>query len=157
ATTTSVSSSENPARSGDSVTFTATVSAAQSINGTPTGTIQFQVDGSPVGSPIALVNGSASLTPSALSSGNHSVPAIFTPDSWLVIGRKGGLGGGETVPNPPPPGPGSTTSALTTSVSSAVFGQSATFTIVVSPTRAGAPTPTGSVSFLDGSTALGSV
>jgi hypothetical protein len=156
-TTISVSSSENPARAGDAVTFTATVSAAQSTNGTPTGTIQFQVDGSPVGSPVALVNGSASFTPTALSAGNHAVSAIYTPDSGLFIGSNGDLAGGETVSNPPPSSPGSTTSALTASVSSAVFGRLATFTVVVSPTTAGSPAPTGSVSFFDGSTVLGSV
>ena len=44
-TTTTLQSSENPSKLGDSVTFTATVSPANSTNGTPTGSVQFSVDG----------------------------------------------------------------------------------------------------------------
>jgi hypothetical protein len=150
ATTTSVSSSENPARPGDPVNLTATVMASQSANGTPTGTIQFQVDGAPVGSPVALVNGSASLTPPALSPGGHTIEAIYTPDNGLFLGSTGGLAGGETVS-------GSTTAALSSSLSRSVFGQSVTFTVVIGTQSTGSSGPTGSVSFLDGSTLLGRV
>ncbi len=69
-TTTAVSSSEDPARTGDTVTFTATVSAVPPSGGTPTGTIQFQIDGVNSGAPVGLVNGSASYSTSAYGRGH---------------------------------------------------------------------------------------
>ena len=59
ATTTTVTSSQNPTTVGDPVTFTATV-APTSVTGTPTGTVQFSVDGTPVGTEQTLVGGTAS-------------------------------------------------------------------------------------------------
>jgi hypothetical protein len=153
ATTTSVTSSENPAPPGVSVTFTATVAATRSGSGTPTGTVQFQVDGTDAGSPIALVNGGASYTSPALSPGDHTVTATFTSNAGLFASSSGTLAGGQSITEAP--GSISTTTALSANVSSAVFGQAVTFTAIVSAQAAGSPSPTGSVSFLDGSTVLG--
>ena len=148
ATTTSIRSSENPARPGNSVTFTATVSPAQSVNGVPTGTIQFQIDGSRAGSAIELVNGSASLTSPALASGIHAVTAIYTSSGGLFAASSGSLAGGQNVVAP-------TTSVLTASTSSALFGQAVTFTVDVTSPIAGLPAPTGTVVFTDGSNIVG--
>jgi hypothetical protein len=150
ATKTTVTSSENPAPASDRVTLTATVSAAQSTNGVPSGTIQFVIDGAPTGSPVALVNGSASLTAPTLPPRVHTVTALYSPENGLFTNGTGSLPGGESVT-------GSTTTALSSSLSSAVFGQSVTFTAVISAQAAGGPTPSGNVSFLDGSTVLGIV
>src|SRR5262249_48146639 len=48
-----------------------------------------------------------------------------------------------------------TTSTVTSSATPAVFGQSVTFTVTVSPTAPGAGTPTGTVTFRDGTATLG--
>jgi hypothetical protein len=50
----------------------------------------------------------------------------------------------------------STTVALTSSGSPLVFGEKVTFTAKVSPAEEGDPTPTGTVSFREGTTVLGS-
>jgi Bacterial Ig-like domain (group 3)/Bacterial Ig-like domain (group 2)/MBG domain len=74
ATTTVVSSGVNPSSAGQSVSFTATVTAAC---GTPTGTVQFAVDGSSYGSAVTLNNGTASIS-DALGSGSHTVAAVYS-------------------------------------------------------------------------------
>ena len=78
ATSTTVTSSANPAPFGAPLWFTATVTSAA---GTPTGTIQFAVDGSPLGGPVALASGTASSVPIAtLAVGTHAVTAAYAPD-----------------------------------------------------------------------------
>lgn len=153
ATTTSVTSSDNPATVGDAVTFTATVSAAA---GTPTGTIQFEIDGSPAGAPMTLNDGTASFT-TTLTEGSHSVTANYTSNAGSFASSTGSLAGGETVKAAVviPPAQVTTTTALIASITSSVFGQAVTFTATVSPQTAGAQAPAGSVSFMDGSTVLG--
>src|SRR5207253_7832780 len=62
ATTTSVSSAQNPSVFGQSVSFTAVVTP-QSGSGTPTGTIQFMIDGSSFGNAVLLSGGAATSSP----------------------------------------------------------------------------------------------
>ncbi len=52
--------------------------------------------------------------------------------------------------------PASTTVVLTSSGSPSVFGQKVTFTAKATPAKEGGPTPTGTVSFREGATVLGS-
>ncbi len=80
-TTTAVSSSLVSATYGDSLTFTATVSANSSGSGTPTGTIQFLIDGANFGSDVGLLDGSAT-SPSIdfLSAGTHVILAVYSGD-----------------------------------------------------------------------------
>jgi autotransporter-associated beta strand protein len=94
-TTTTVGSSKNPSTSGDSVTFTATVTPASGTfdNG---GTVQFKIDGSNYGSPQPLSGGMASISDSALSVANHSVEADYSGDTAFG-GSTGTLSGGQTV------------------------------------------------------------
>ena len=70
-TTTAVASSSNPSAYGQSVTFTATVTAGAGTfdNG---GTVQFVVDGSNYGAAVSLSGGSATIADATLSSGTHS-------------------------------------------------------------------------------------
>ncbi|CRK55993.1 Alkaline phosphatase [Alloactinosynnema sp. L-07] len=75
ATTTVVTSSANPAITGTTVRFTATVSGPL----VPTGTVQFSVDGNAIGSPVALVNGTAVSQPVvAVTLGGHQVTAVYS-------------------------------------------------------------------------------
>jgi YVTN family beta-propeller protein len=53
--------------------------------------------------------------------------------------------------------PANTTTALTSSLNPSTYGQSVTFTATVTVTPPGSGTPTGTVTFYDGTTALGSV
>jgi hypothetical protein len=141
-TCTSVSSSQNPSIYGQPVTFTANVNAQ---SGMPTGTMQFQIDGTNFGSPISLINGSASTAAiSNLAVGNHSVTAVYSGDSNFATST-GTLCNGQTVK----PVLKSASTAVTSSLNPSVFGQSVTFTAIV--TGSGG-TPTGTIQFkIDGS------
>ena len=80
-TTTGVSSSLNPSTSGQSVTFTATVS--DTSGGVPTGSVEFY-DGSTDLGPGSALSGSgnsatSTLTTSTLTAGSHSISAVYTP------------------------------------------------------------------------------
>lgn len=80
ATTTTLTSSQNPSVFGQPVTFTATVAPNPPGTGTPTGSVVFTIDGTPSG-PVALVNGVATFTPGTLAVGPRTVSAAYTSDS----------------------------------------------------------------------------
>jgi fibronectin-binding autotransporter adhesin len=77
-TTTTLASSLNPSASGQSVTFTATVTPGTA--GTPTGTVQF-FDGSTLLATVAInSSGVATFTTSTLSVGRHNMTATYSGD-----------------------------------------------------------------------------
>jgi len=96
ATTTAVSSSNNPSGLSQSVTFTATVTSGA---GTPSGTVQFKDNGTNLGAAQAL-NGSgvATLATSALTAGTHTITADYSGDVNFVVST-GTLSGGQVVNN----------------------------------------------------------
>jgi hypothetical protein len=141
-TTTTLASSLNPSGYGQAVTFTAAVSAA---SGTPTGTVIFY-DGSNAIGRATLAGGTASFSYSSLTAGSHSITAAyqgspgFRPStSAPLIQVVNGL---------------TTTTTLVSSLNPSVYGQAVTFTAAV---NSASGTPTGTVIFYDGSTAIGSV
>jgi hypothetical protein len=75
-----LTSSNNPALTGEAVTFTALVSPAQGQGVPPTGTVTF-VEGSTVLATVTLSNGVASFTTSTLSVGNHAIVANYSGDA----------------------------------------------------------------------------
>src|SRR5205085_4128321 len=78
-TTTALTSSLNPAGTGQAVTFTAKVSAVAPGAGVPAGTVQFVIDNVNFGSPVSLVSGSASSAAiTTLTAGSHSVQAVYS-------------------------------------------------------------------------------
>jgi len=84
ATVTTVTSDHSSGSTyGQSVSFTATISAVQ--GGTPTGTVQFQVDGVNFGAAETLTGGAASISDSSLSAGNHTITALYISDSTNFI------------------------------------------------------------------------
>ncbi len=153
-TTTSVATSGSPSTVGQTVTFTATVSAA---SGTPTGTVQFKDNSADLGSPVALVNGQASLSTAALAAGSHTITAEYSGDADYNVST-GTLNGGQTVNKL------NVTVSLVSSPNPLVNGNTVTFTATVSlsssalrlPSAPAACAMTGSVSFKEGSTILGS-
>ncbi len=76
ATTTALSASPDPARPGEDVAFTATVSGP----GTLTGNVAFEVDGTVVDT-VALSGGMASATIPAAGIGSHAVTATYSGDA----------------------------------------------------------------------------
>ncbi len=79
-TSTSLTSNSNPSISGQSVTFTATVSSSADP---PTGTVQF-FDGTTSLGTASVVSSSASISTSALSAGIHSITAVYSGDANLL-------------------------------------------------------------------------
>ncbi len=147
ASQTAVSSTANPSTVGQSVTFTAVVTAP-SFQGTPTGTVTFIVDGqgqTPV--TLALVGGNdqAQFTTSTLSAGAHTVSASYSGDK-NVSASSGSLPT-QTVNAPALQ---ASTTTLESSHEPSMLGQAVTFTAVVTaPSYQG--TLTGTVTFtIDG-------
>ena len=125
---------------GDSVTLTATLNPF--TVGPPTTTtdgelVNFFIGATFLGS-SHLSSGVATLTTSALPIGSDSLTAVFPGDSNYNTSTSSVLS--LTV----------STVALTSSLNPSVFGQSVTFTATVLPSK------TGTVTFLDGSTSIGS-
>jgi carboxypeptidase T len=99
ATSTALTSAPNPSTSGQSVTFTATVTSG---SGVPAGTVTF-TEGATVWASNVGVNGSgqAAFSTTALSVGSHTLTATFTGASgWL--GSSGSNGGAPQVVNAAP-------------------------------------------------------
>jgi hypothetical protein len=92
ATSTAITSSQNPINAGQSVTFTATVTSA---SGTPTGTVQFRDGATNLGSQT-LTGGSASVTTSTLAAGLRTITADYSGDANFLVSAAT-LAGSETV------------------------------------------------------------
>lgn len=143
-TTTVVTSSANPSVFGQSITLTATVSSS---GGTPTGSVTFS-DGSTVLGTEPLASGQATFTSSSFSVGSHSISAVYAGDGTY----QGSTGSLTQAVNP-----ASTTTALTSSANPSILNGSVTFTASVTVTAPGAGTPTGTITFKDGSNVLATV
>jgi hypothetical protein len=143
-TVTALTSSVNPSVYGQAITLTAAVSASAPGAGTPTGSVDFYdtTTNTDLGT-VALSGGTAQLSTAGLSAEGHTITATYSGDGNFLT-SSGTLA--QTV-NPDP-----TTTAVTSSLSSAIPGQPITFTALVNATAPGAGTPTGSVDFYDTST-----
>jgi uncharacterized repeat protein (TIGR03803 family) len=142
---TAVSSTANPSFYAGSLSFTATVTPA-SGSGTPTGSVQFQ-DGSTVLGSSSLSSGVATFTTAGLSVGQHSISAVYSGDSNFNSST-GSLS--QSIIQV------STSTAVTSNLNPAVYGQLVTF-VATATTSTGGGTPTGSMVFKDGATTLGTV
>lgn len=145
-TSTTLTASPNPSTLGQTVTLTAAVSPVAPGTGTATGTVTFK-DGTTVLGTATLASGSAALTVSTLIAGAHSLTASyggstnFAASTSVVVTQ--------TVNQP------STTTVLTPTPSPSTFGQTVTLKATVTVVAPGTGTPTGAVTFKDGSTTLG--
>jgi hypothetical protein len=145
--TTTVTSSVNPSVYGQTVTFTANV--ASTTSGTPTGTVAFY-DGTTLLGSGTLGGGKATFKTAALAVGSHSVTAVYSGDGNFVTSTSSPFT--QTVNKAP------VKIALTSSLNpSPAPGDEVTFTATVTAASPGSGTPTGTVTFMDGSTVLGTV
>lgn len=142
ATSTALNSSANPASVGTAVTFSAAVTGS---GGTPTGSVSFKDGGTVLGTVALDGSGHASFTTSALSSGTHAISAVYGGDSNFASSTSPVISQVS--------GQASSTTALTVSPNPAAGGSPVVFTAVVTGTGA---TPTGTVTFRDNGTAIGS-
>ena len=149
-TTSTVRLSSSTAVYGQPVTLTATVSNTQTSL-TPSGAVGFYDGSTELGAAQVGAGGVATLTVSTLSVRKHTITASFSdpvvnfaPDASpsavaLTIGMT------------------STSTELTATTNTPVFGQGVTFTATVAADAPGNATPTGSVTFMDGGTVLKTV
>jgi hypothetical protein len=140
-TSTTVTSNAEPSTYGQTVTFTAVVN---STIGTPDGTVTFK-NGSSVLGTVALSGGQAAYATSTLNGGTFTINAVYS-GSTEYAASSGSVA--QIVE------PAATTTTLTSSSNPATYGQTVTFTAVVTSSAAGMPT--GKVTIKDGKTALGS-
>jgi hypothetical protein len=146
-TTTAVTSSLNPSTVGQGITFTAT--ATSKTAGTLTGTISFFDGATQLGSAVAISGGMATLSTTALTQGTHSITAKYSGDGTFATSTSSAV---SQVVNAAPLA--ATTTAVTSSLNPSPVGQSVTFTATATSKTAG--TLTGTLSFFDGATQLGS-
>jgi hypothetical protein len=136
-TTTTVTSSPNPSPLGEPANFTATVTGSGA-----TGTVAFR-DGTKSIGTATLSGGTATFSTSSLTLGSHSIKAIYGGDANF----------GPSVSNViTHQVKKSTTTNLFSNPNPSNVGQSVTFTAVVTESTA-----TGTVTFADGGTTLGTV
>lgn len=132
-----VTASPSPSTLGQATTFTAVVSALPWMS-TPTGRVTFIRDGNAMLGAVSLdASGRASLTTTALGIGDHTVTAVYKGNSIHLTASETMT---QTVTQ------AASTTVLSTTSDSSVFGQSLTFTAQVAvPPRLGRAT--GAVTF----------
>ncbi len=136
ATSTILTSNNNPANPGESITLTATVTAGNSGD-----TVTFFDGAANIGSGT-LSSGIATLTTSALTIGPHSITAVYAATATTAASTSPSLA--QVVRS-------ATSTTLASNANPANPGASVTFTATVT-----GGTPGGTVNFLDGVTPLGS-
>ena len=152
-TNTTLTSSVNPATYGQSVTLTGTVTV-KTGGFTPTGVVNFY-DGTTFIADATLTNGVGKFTTSALPVGTDKLTAIYPGGGNAGGSPAGALQGHPSTSNTVKEviNPAATTTGLTSSVNPSTVGESVTFTATVSDGSANVPT--GTVTFLNGTTTLG--
>ena len=144
-TQTTLSSSLNPSIVGQPVNLTATVSGSGS--GTPTGTVAFLDGSTTIVSGVALSAGMAMYQDASLTAGTHSLTAVYSGDANYSGSTSATLT--QTVNS----SSHSTTTTLVSSANPSAPGQAVTFTATV--TTSGPGTPSGVITWWDGTTELG--
>ena len=141
----SVTSSSAPSTFGQAVSVTATVSATDPTVGTPSGSVTF-AEGNTVIGFAAVGEGSATLTISSLAVGDHDITVTYTGDGWFGASA---TSLSQTV------APAASSVTVTPSVEPSELGEPTTLNAAVDPLAPGAGQPTGTVSFTEGDTPLG--
>ncbi len=141
ATATTLLAAPSPSTYGQSVMLTATVTSS---GGTPGGTVTFYNGSTSLGTGTLNSSGAATLATTALPVGGNSLTASYGVTAKYAASTSTATTATVTA--------ATTTTTLSASPTSASYGQSVTLTATV--TSSGG-TPTGTVTFYDGSTSLG--
>ena len=140
-TTTMLTSSADPSLAGSPVTFTVKVTP---LAGTPTGSVTLTDSASGFTATVPLApDFTASVTTAALAVGGHTITATYSGDSTHLTSSATLLQ--EIISGYP------TSVSLTSSLNPAAKGSTVTFRVAVTSQNG---TPTGSITFADGSTPL---
>ena len=146
ATTLQLVSSANPAVFGQEVDFTATVNPVAPVTGTAGGLVVFSLDGTSVAEP--LVNGSAVLKTSRLTVAGspHTITALYPGNAAFSASPAATLA--QVIDQ-------AQTHATLTGPQNGTLGQPLVFQVEVDAQSPGTGLPTGTVTFMDGSSTLG--
>jgi len=148
-TTTTLTSSLNPATSGQSITFTAVVAGTTTNSPLPSGSVTFMDGTTMLGTGTLNSSAQATFVTSSLGAGSHAITAVYGSDTNYAASTSPVL---TQVVNAP--ATAATTTTLTTSPNPAAVGQTVILTATVAETSGNA-VPTGTVTFYDGTTTLG--
>jgi hypothetical protein len=144
-TTTTVAGSPNPSTSGQTVTFTASVTGSA-----PTGTVAFKDGGNTISGCTAVALGgsgntrTAACATAALSTGTHSIVASYSGNTANAASNS--AASTQTVNGT---GPSPSTTTVASSPNPSIAGQTVTLTASVTGSS-----PTGAVAFRDGTAAI---
>ena len=144
-TATASASSSNPSVTGETVTFTATVTSGAA--GTPTGTVTFSESATTLGTGTLSASGAATFSTAALGAGTHPVVASYGGDGNYVASAATALA--QVVSR------ATTTTVVSSSANPSAQNVSVTLTATVAPQAPGTGVPTGTVTFKEGTTTLG--
>lgn len=146
-TTTVVTTSPNPSVVGQPVTIKATVEPVAPATGVPAGAVQLTIDGV-AGDFVTLADGEAEIVLADLSRGSHEITArYFSADPNFVTSTSEAAT--HTVNK------AATSTIVDSSAPTSVFGQPVTFTAALAVDAPGAGAPSGTVTFTNGSTVIG--
>jgi hypothetical protein len=147
-TTTTLTSSANPAVKNQMITFTAAISSAPST-ALATGTVTFKAGTINLCLNVVVTAGTASCAVSTLAIGTSMITAVytatgnFTGSTYAVFVQQV-----TTI---------ATATTLTSSANPTVTGQATTLKATVAPVAPGTGTPTGSVTFFDNGIAVSTI
>ena len=145
-TTTTISTSNADATFGTTIVFSTSV---LSSSGTPTGTVTFFDGSTTIGLSTLDLHGSASLSLSTLAVGSHSLHVVYAGDTNYATSTSTALQ--QTTEQM------TTATTLTSNGTPSAAGAASTLTATIKPSTPVPSVPiTGSVTFMDGTTSLGS-
>jgi MYXO-CTERM domain-containing protein len=144
ATTTTLASSSNPSLIDSSVTFTATVMATAPSTGTPSGTVTFSEGATVLGTGELDAGGVATFATTTLPVGAHMITASYGGSGSYDVSTSAALTQNVNA--------AAAVIALTAAPSPATYGGAVKLTATLTGANG---TPTGTIAFTDGVTALG--
>jgi MYXO-CTERM domain-containing protein len=144
-TATALASSVNPSVFGQSTTLTATVTSA--IAGSITGSVTFSDGATVLGTSVLNAAGVATLSTSTFTVGTHSLSAVYGGNTNFVTSTSAALSQVVDL--------GATTTVVASSSNPSLIDSNVTFTATVAAKSPSAGTPSGTVTFKDGATILG--
>jgi hypothetical protein len=148
-TTTSLFAAPNPVITGQTLTLTATVEGTGIGSPTPGGTVSFLSGSTPLGNATLNASGVATLTLTTLAVGTYGITAQYAGNANFLSSNSAAV----TVTVSAQATTGATTTSLTATPNPLTIGQTLTLTATVQ--GSGSTPPGGSVSFMNGSTPLG--
>ncbi len=149
-TTTTISGPASPVQLGQPVVYTIRVAANSPSARVPAGTVSLMLGTTVLGTATLSVTGTATISTNSLPLGVRSVNAVYAPSNANFLASTSAVAN-TTVEKI------HSAIALTATPSTAAFGRPVTLRAAISGQASGQPLATGSVTFFNGATSLGTV